>query len=176
MLSFGIDVTLAVMNHNLIQLNPHNPHWASVFEAESRCLQNQLKHSIVRINHVGSTSVTGIKAKPIIDILVESETYPPNQEIIASLRAMGYENRGESGVPERCWFIKGVPRKYNLHWCPVGGVVARAQIKFRDALKGNSKLACEYERIKTTAAPGQEIDSQTYADAKTEFISRVLAQ
>ena len=162
------------MGQNIIQLNPHDPQWASLYEKEAASLQSCLSDSIVRINHVGSTSIPNIKAKPILDILVESETYPPTQSIMASLRAMEYENRGESGVPERFWFIKGKPRQYHLHWCPTGGVVAHSQIKFRDVLRNNSKLARDYEKIKVTAAPGQEIDSHSYATAKSEFISRIL--
>jgi len=158
-----------------IRLSSHNSEWKELFCEESQALRNLLGASIVRISHVGSTSIPDIKAKPILDIVVESKTFPPTEIIIDSLHSMEYENKGESNVPGRCWFIKGNPR-FNLHWCPSGGVVPLSQIAFRDKLRSNDELARQYEQIKMAAAPGQEIDSESYAAAKSEFIARVLAQ
>ena len=114
--------------------------------------------------------------KPIIDIAIESKLYPPSQTIIKLADLIDYSSYGDAGVSGRVWFKKGSPRKINLHWCPENGEVARAQIKFRDALNLNSVLAKECESLKLAAANGQHSDSFEYAHAKSDFIFKVVAE
>jgi len=163
------------MPKELIELCQHNPNWAKVYIDESKIIANALPLLHAGIHHIGSTSIAGIKAKPIIDILVQSEQYPPSNTTVRSLNAISYECHGESGVQGRWFFTKGTPRRFNLHWCPTAGQVAQLQILFRDQLRNSPELVQEYESIKIASAPGQSIDSQQYADAKARFIAKVLA-
>lgn len=148
--------------------------WAGRFAEEAALLADTLQHLVVRIHHVGSTSIRGIKSKPIIDINVESSVFPPDEAAITAMESLGYTHMGESGVPGRAWFKKGTPRIFNLHWCPENSDVSRSQVEFRDRLNSDKRLANEYETIKIAAAPGRSIDSQEYAASKSGFIERVL--
>ena len=159
-----------------IELQPHDPSWTVYFKKEESLLRRLLGNSVDCVNHVGSTAIPTIRAKPVIDIAVEAKPYPPDNSIIQTLQSLGYKLHGESGVTGRIWFTKGIPRKFNLHWCPINGNVAQAQIQFRDALIANPKLANEYETLKLQNADRRHIDSTEYADLKTEFILKVLSE
>jgi len=159
-----------------IELVPHDPSWAAKFETEADLLKERLGNWAQFVSHVGSTAIPSIKAKPIIDIVIESKVYPPSKTVVELLESMSYALRGEAGVSGRVWFTKGSPRKFNLNWCPESGEVSQAQIRFRDALKLNSELARKYESLKVAAAGDLHIDSYEYADAKTDFVSKVVAE
>jgi len=165
------------MDKEQITLKAHQPQWTELFEQEARRLKQALPDHLIAVHHIGSTAVASIRAKPIIDIAVESGNYPPGETVERTLADLGYTAHGESGVPKRCWFTKGMPRLFNLHWCPDNGSVVRAQLRFRDLLRQDSKLASEYELLKCQAAKvakDQHIDSCEYAEAKRDFISSVL--
>ena len=111
-----------------VRLVAHDPRWRDVFRTEARLLRRALGTSVSGVHHVGSTAVPCIRAKPIVDIALESQAYPPGESALRALAALGYEHRGESGVEGRHWFVKGVPRSVHLHWCRTGGSVARDQV------------------------------------------------
>jgi len=164
------------MDDEKIVLKANSPEWAVSFEQEAKLLKHALPDQLITAHHVGSTAIASIRAKPIIDIAVESATYPPSKFVNLTLAELGYTSHGESNVPGRCWFSKGIPREFNLHWCPRNGTVVRAQVRFRDALRENSNLANEYELLKFKAAEDRHIDSSEYAKAKSDFILKVLAK
>jgi len=163
------------MREDLIKLADHCSDWSDSYASEASVLRAALPDELIAIHHIGSTAVPGIKAKPIIDIAIESNIFPANTEVVRCLSEMQYVERGESSVPGRNWFSKGEPRTVNLHWCPRNGIVIDAQIRFRDALIADPSLAIQYERLKIAAAPGRGIDSSEYANAKSRFITKVLA-
>jgi len=111
------------MNTEPIQLLDHQHDWSRLFDVEAALLSDTLADGLHAVHHVGSTAVSGIRAKPIVDISVESLRYPPDRKIVNTLKAIGYQPQGESGVVGRFWFTKGEPRAINLHWCPVNGDV-----------------------------------------------------
>jgi GrpB-like predicted nucleotidyltransferase (UPF0157 family) len=158
-----------------IRLEPHNKCWADEFHKEGRLIANTLGDVIFSVHHVGSTAVADLIAKPIIDIAIESFAYPPSTHVVAKLNSIGYEHKGESGVSGRSWFIKGIPRKYHIHFCPVNSLIIINQIKFRDLLIADASLRKAYEQIKITNSIGRDIDSSDYAAAKSELISFALA-
>lgn len=164
------------MISELIEFKSHNPKWARVFEQQVAGLDANLGEFIVAAHHVGSTAIPSIKAKPIIDIAIESLVYPPNDSIVEALAEIEFLAHGNAGVEGRNWFSKGIPRTINLHWCPVNGAVVQSQVRFRDALRANVALAREYQALKKTAANGRTIDSTEYAAAKSMFIEMVLSR
>lgn len=155
-----------------IDLVLHNPCWALEFESEKAAILSKFPDAVV--HHVGSTAVEDLRAKPVIDISIESRCFPPTERDRAALKSLGYINMGEAGVPGRVWFTKGQPRKFNLHFCPTGSDVVRSQLAFRDALRKNEHLRREYEDLKKRFAPGEDIDSATYAKAKDQIIRQVI--
>ena len=161
-----------------VRIVPYDPGWAAAFERERRALLTALGTAAVANQHVGSTAVADMPAKPVIDILVELETYPPTCECIATLASIGYEHMGESGVPGRHWFRKGVPRTHHVHAVPVGGAVGLRLMALRDWLTRHPDDARAYAEIKRAAAArhGDDIDSAAYAREKTCFIEDVLTR
>ena len=157
-----------------ISLSCYQDAWVHMFTSEASLIKNSLPHVNLRIHHVGSTSIPGLRAKPIIDINIESKEFPPGGATINKLDSIGYTNKGEAGITGRHWFVKGDPRTFHLHWCPCNGSVTLAQLTFRDSLRLSETLAVEYEKLKLDAAQGLTIDSSEYAEAKSDFIKKVI--
>lgn len=159
-----------------IHICPYDPAWPARYAQESARVQAALGGRCRRIEHVGSTAVPGLAAKPIIDMVLECEVYPPDGGVIAALAERGYAHRGEFGVVGRHFFSKGDPRAFHLHVVPLGGEVAVHMIAFRDYLRGHPAAAREYETVKQAAARGRVLESADYVAAKGPFVSGVLAQ
>ena len=158
----------------LIHIVAYDPAWPERFEQEAAVVRQALAECCRQIHHVGSTSVPGLSAKPIIDMAVECTDYPPTPAMIAALSAFDYEHRGEFGVVGRHFFSKGDPRSFHLHLVPEDGEVARRQVAFRDYLRSHPAAAQEYLSIKLEAAPGKVLGSNDYVMAKSPFVERVL--
>lgn len=158
-----------------IEIVPYAKGWPSRFEKEKGILQHAIGGTAARIEHVGSTAIPGMPAKPVIDILIESKTFPPGKAIISSLAVVGYVHKGERGVPGRHFFKKGSPRSHHMHFTALDGEVASRMIRFRDILRGNSSLTSEYRELKQALALQFRNDRDAYALNKTDFVNRVLA-
>jgi GrpB-like predicted nucleotidyltransferase (UPF0157 family) len=159
-----------------IHIVDYNPDWPRRFAAEAEIVCAALGPLCLRLEHVGSTAVPGLAAKPIIDMAVECAVYPPDAAVIAALAAAGYGHRGEFGVAGRHFFSKGEPRAFHLHLVPAQGEVARRQVAFRDFLRSNPAAAREYSAIKRLAAEGRVLESSDYVQAKAPFVEAALAQ
>ena len=158
----------------VVEIHDYDPAWVTKFDLEAQAISNLLGRDLVRIHHVGSTSVVGLGAKPIIDICIESEFYPPCEAIIGKMQTLGYQHMGKGSVAGRHWFKKGSPRSHHVHWCPVGGKVVQSQILFRDTLRNNPQLAKEYEAHKRVLAGKYGIDRLEYVKAKEPIITKIL--
>jgi len=160
----------------LITLHKHNKQWTNTFEMERELIFSILGQSINEIHHVGSTAVPDLLAKPIIDIAIEAITFPPSQTIIDNLTSIEYEYKGEAGIAGRHWFVKGQPRKFNLHYCSANSDIVQNQVKLRNRLTKDESLRRDYERIKIQNHKGKDIDSSEYAYAKSDFIKRIIEE
>jgi GrpB-like predicted nucleotidyltransferase (UPF0157 family)/ribosomal protein S18 acetylase RimI-like enzyme len=129
--------------------------------------------AIEGIEHVGSTSVPGLAAKPVVDILlaVRGGTVSPTQ--IVSIERLGYRYKGEAGVPGRQYFSAGL-RGYHIHAAPHGSAFWRSHVLFRDRLRADPGLAAGYESLKRRLAREMGDDRLAYTDAKAPFIRSVL--
>ena len=159
-----------------ITLQTCDSNWGNTFDNEKQSLISSLKHQEIHIHHVGSTAVTDLLAKPVIDIAIEAAIFPPTQPVIEQMSSLGYEYRGEAGVEGRHWFTKGAPRKFNLHYCALNSPIVKSQLEFRDSLIGNEQLRREYEQIKIKSSAGRDIDDADYALAKSPLIRKALGQ
>ena len=90
--------------NNPVVLHPYDPNWHDLFTREKETITSLLGKEVIAIHHVGSTSVPGLAAKPIIDIALEILNYPPSSAFIEALASIGYEHKGEGGVQGRHWF------------------------------------------------------------------------
>jgi GrpB-like predicted nucleotidyltransferase (UPF0157 family) len=159
-----------------IHIVEYDPEWPARFEREAALVRTALGTCCAGIEHVGSTAVPGLAAKPIIDMAVECSIYPPEAGLIAALAGLGYRHRGEFGVVGRHFFSKGRPRTFHLHLLPVGGEVGQRQIAFRDFLRNHPEAAREYASVKRQAAEGRVLESADYVQAKGPFVAAILSQ
>jgi GrpB-like predicted nucleotidyltransferase (UPF0157 family) len=153
---------------------PYDSRWIETFCRESNRLKHALHDLVYRVHHVGSTAIPGMAAKPVIDICIEATEFPPSDTAIAALAGIGYQHRGSGSVPGRHWFSKGEPRQFHLHWCPVGGEVVAAQLRFREKAIANPELAQAYAACKQSLAGRYDIDSIEYVRAKEAALLAVL--
>ena len=158
----------------LIEIVEYNPDWAEEYLKEKEILVAAIGEYISSIHHIGSTSVFGLKAKPIIDIIIEIYNYPPEEHIIKSLENLEYVNMGEAGFEERYWFKKGDPRKYHVHIVRDNSKIAEKLLLFRNVLRENDIKAREYEKLKIKEATGKALDNNDYAISKNTFVDSII--
>ncbi len=172
---------------NTIILTEYDPAWPGSFEAERARLQEAIGEWAVSIEHVGSTAVPGMAAKPVIDIGVSLRSFRDTLLCITPLRELGYICMGESGIPGRIFFRKltddpspgqtlnGVSRTHQVHMYEEGHWEDVAHILFRDWLRSHPETAREYEALKRDLAATHS-DVEAYAEAKTQFVRAVLKE
>jgi len=161
-----------------IELCAYSPQWPRQFAAELSALATIFPTPEFRIEHIGSTSVPGLPAKPIIDILLGACSLPMIEGRIPALEAMGYTYRPEFEVvlPRRRYFVKPAepPRHVHLHAVERKGAFWRDHLLFRDALRALPDLAAEYAALKIELAARHRDNRSAYTDAKAPFIRSVI--
>jgi GrpB-like predicted nucleotidyltransferase (UPF0157 family) len=157
-----------------IELAPHDPRWTAYFEEVKVSLSAVLGRYALDIQHVGSTSIAGIVAKPVIDVAIAIERYPLPDEVLAAVAALGYTYWGEYGIPRRhLFFQRGGPVGYNVHINELANDEFQRHVLFRDYLRAHPDAAQEYERLKLLLA-AQHDDVNAYADNKSAFVQDIL--
>jgi GrpB-like predicted nucleotidyltransferase (UPF0157 family) len=163
-----------------IELADYDPAWPDLFRREVERIREILGERVLRLEHVGSTSVPGLAAKPIIDILLVVADSADEQAYVAPLEAAGYVLR----IREPDWHehrvLKGPDTNINLHVFSAGSDEIERMLAFRDRLRTNETDRLFYERAKRELAQRTWKYTQDYADAKgevvEEIITRALAQ
>ena len=157
-----------------IELEPYNPEWPHLFAQEAERLRHVFGDSLVEIHHIGSTSVPGLVAKPLIDIIPVVHNLDALAEMNPSMEQEGYIPMGELGIPGRRFFCKGLGcRTYNVHVYQKGDPHIARHLKFRDILRERPDLAKDYGELKQRLAEEFREDRKAYTDAKTDFIRKV---
>ncbi len=157
-----------------VRLHEPTPLWAGLYQDEEARLKSALGPTLLAVQHYGSTSVGGIKAKPIIDILAGIARLDDGPALIAPLAALGYDYAGDKVVPGHHIFGKGEERTHLLHIVEHGSVIWDEALRFRDALRGDDELAREYEALKITLSEKYAERRADYTAAKASFIRAVL--
>jgi len=156
--------------------------WPLLFEGEKAKILSVIAKKVVSIEHVGSTAVPGLGAKPIIDIMVGIRHLSDARGCIEPLETIGYEYvpEYEDSLPERRYFRKGpsnVPNKhYHLHMVEYGGDFWIRHLLFRDYLRAHPQVAGEYYRLKKELAAKYGLNREAYTEAKTLFIESIVAK
>lgn len=163
------------LRQKLVRLERPNPHWAEAFEAEAARIAAALRPFGASVEHCGSTSVPGIPAKPIIDILIGIPVPVDLAAVAPALATIGYEHATWAGVPGHEVFGKGDPRTHLLHVVPHEEEAWARMLAFRDALRSDTSLAAEYAALKQDLAARYPDDRSAYTDGKRAFVARVLA-
>lgn len=160
-----------------VSIVEYHPEWRKMFEDEKRALQTALGEIPARIEHIGSTAVAGLAAKPIIDLMVGLEDFSIADSVVPKIEALGYEyiQKYEDVMPFRRFFIKeqdGI-RTHHIHMVGIGGEFWERHILFRDYLREHPDVAEQYASLKKELAEREWEDVNDYADAKTEFIKGI---
>ena len=154
---------------------PYDTDWPSRFEHERAVLGAVFAGSEAVIEHVGSTAVPGLKAKPILDIAVAIPAHAVVPRCAASLASLGYEYAYWVDLENDFTFEKGIERTHHVHLVELDSRQWADYLRFRDALRRNAQLLCEYERVKIELGARFCSDRASYTRAKAEFIRRVLS-
>lgn len=159
-----------------IQIVAYEAQWARLFLEEQEALLPVLNPWLKGpIEHIGSTAVPGLSAKPVIDIMAAVGTLEDSKEAIPAVRKLEYVH-----APYRQevmhWFCKPNPssRTHHLHLVPYKSPLWTARITFRDRLREDQKLAGEYAALKQSLATSFPHDREGYTGGKSQFINRVL--
>ena len=161
-----------------IRIAAHDPAWVQSFERERGLIAEAIGTWLTGpIEHIGSTAVPGLAAKPVVDIMAAVRGLEESRPAIKALRALQY-----CYFPYRPdamhWFCKPGPgaRTHHLHLVPFGSALWIERLAFRDVLRANPGIAAEYAELKAKLAVRFRNDREAYTDVKAPFIARVLRE
>ncbi|MGN6793791.1 MAG: GrpB family protein [Streptosporangiaceae bacterium] len=166
-----------VTPHNApITLADYDPVWPALFAREAARIRAALGDRAVQVEHAGSTSVPGLAAKPVIDIMLAVPDSSDERAYVPALEAAGYVLRAR----EPGWFehrmFKGPDTDINLHVFTVGAAEIDRMLLFRDWLRKNDADRDAYLQVKRDLAMRTWRHVQHYADAKTEIVEHIIAR
>jgi 16S rRNA processing protein RimM len=171
-----IDPPRGLVDDDIVFLVPPDPDWPAQFEAEAARLKEALGTVAVGIHHYGSTSVPGLAAKPIIDILVTVAALEPMTPYREPLERLGYQYvfyPENVEMPLFCWPAER-PRAFNMHVVAADGEEERRSLLFRDRLRADPATAAAYADLKAVLVRQFREKREEYTNAKTAFIEEVL--
>jgi GrpB-like predicted nucleotidyltransferase (UPF0157 family) len=161
-----------------VRLQAHTSRWREIFEQERSKVALALEGLHVGIHHIGSTSIPGVPAKPILDIAVELHGPDARHECIPRMGALGYGFRGEQGVEGRCYFVRGTTSVsyVHVHMFDLRHPTLLSYLAFRDHLILNTRARHCYVRSKRCLASMYPNDRRTYQSEKRRLVGRLLAE
>ncbi|HOF89835.1 MAG TPA: GrpB family protein, partial [Armatimonadota bacterium] len=165
------------LQRHTVRLVEHHPRWAALFLAASAELQRLVGDLVVDIQHIGSTSVPGLPAKPILDIDVALHSRDDLPAIITALTHHDYIDRGDGGTNGGYLLVRDIQpdvRAIHLHLMESTDKQWRDDLAFRDALRGDAVLRERYAALKRDLVRQFPDDRKSYTAGKHEFIQRTL--
>lgn len=164
------------LKRGTIQLANYNPDWINIFTHERVLIQDIIGNWILDIQHIGSTSIPDMAAKPIIDIAIGVENFDEAHICIVPLEKLGYIYKGENGIPRRHFFTKTSNdiTTFHLHMNEINSQDWRSQIFFRDYLTSDIMKAQQYRELKEKLAELYLNDRDAYLKGKDSFIEDIL--
>jgi len=167
------------LQRHIVQLVAHHPGWAALAATACREIQRLAGDLIADLQHVGSTAVTDLPAKPILDIAAAVQTLETIPELIKRLPTMGYIYRGDGGADGGHLFVQESSpdvRTIHLHVVDIHDTQWRNYLLFRDLLRREPDIRQRYAALKQDLSHRFRDDRKSYTDAKHDFIRGVLAQ
>ena len=156
---------------------PYQTGWKSAFRREAALLRSTFGAGLLRVEHIGSTAIEGMAAKPIIDLMCAVACLDGARAFRPRLEALGYEYRPDEALPDRLFFAKG-PRSRRTHHLSLsepGSRFYEEKLLFRDYLRAHAEAAEEYRRLKEGLAGRYAADRASYTEGKRVFVERILA-
>ena len=162
-----------------VYLATYDPRWPARFEEERGRIEKVIGPWVAEIEHVGSTAVPGLDAKPVIDIMVGLGSMSDADHCVEPLAGLGYSYWRDGVEPHHRLFVVFVDagrtaRTHNLHLVEAGGWYWKERLLFRDYLRNHPDKAGEYAQIKHKLAKQHRDDREAYTAAKAEFVSAVV--
>ena len=161
-----------------VALSAHDPAWAQAFELERARLRALLPGVFLAIEHIGSTAVPNLVAKPVIDVMAAIESLDGVDALIDRLCAHGYTTSQEfnATLTDRKWLMRWRDgrRTHHLHIVVRGGTPWHDRLAFRDALRDDPTLADRYATLKIELAAKHQADREAYTEAKAAFVREVV--
>jgi GrpB-like predicted nucleotidyltransferase (UPF0157 family) len=161
-----------------VRIAAYDPEWPDTFAAERSVLVDAIGQWLAGpIEHIGSTAIPGLAAKPVIDMMAGVASLEESRAALPVLERLEY-----CYAPYRTevmhWFCKPSPalRTHHLHLVPVGSQLWTEQLAFRDYLRTHRDVALEYGELKRRLADAHQLDREAYTVAKTPFVQRVIAE
>lgn len=153
----------------------HDPHWKDLFHSEWLELERAMGDIVLSIEHIGSTAVPGLAAKPVVDIMACVGRQRDPDDYLERLSDLGYRYVEQEDEPDRIFFVKGSPRTHHLHLVVHGSATYREHLLFRDHLMENEEALREHASLKRELASRFRHDRESYSRGKREFIERMVA-
>lgn len=171
-------MTNEYFNRNVIIL-PYDDNWPKMFISEQAQILGVMGDKNAIIEHIGSTAVPNLAAKPIIDMMIGVKDLITADACIKPLETIGYEyvQKLEAQFPHRRYLHKGpnLPNKhFHLHMVEINSDFWHKQLFFRDYLREHPSASTDYQRLKENLAKQFQNDVFSYCEAKSEFIQKVL--
>lgn len=163
-----------------IQIVPYDTRWGNMAEEEISVLKNILDYNwVIDIQHIGSTAIPGLPAKPIIDIYIGVSSIKKAALAIKPIKKLGYQFWKQNPNKEKMFFVKGMPpfgtgRTHHIHIVVYNSNYWRARILFRDYLCAHQAETESYAQLKKKLSEEHKVDREAYTDAKADFIGSVL--
>lgn len=163
------------LKRKIVRLVPYNPRWKDAFIREKRRIKKALARKAKGIEHIGSTAIPGVWAKPIMDIQVGIDNIQNYRACAGPLHRLGYVFRGSSFAGERL-FVKGPESKrtHYLHMTRKGSRYWVLHLRFRDYLRRNREAAGEYSGLKKRLFRRFKSNRKRYTDGKGKFVRSIL--
>jgi GrpB-like predicted nucleotidyltransferase (UPF0157 family) len=161
------------------RLVPHDPLWASIYEAEAQLIAGLMGDVVCALHHIGSTAIPRLQAKPIIDILFEATSLQAVDDYVERLANCGYEARGEYGISGRRYFNKKPTDEtpgFHLHAYVAGSFQIRRHLAFRDYLVLKPEVAAQYAALKIKLSLEDGTLKPDYQQAKQPFVDAVALE
>jgi GrpB-like predicted nucleotidyltransferase (UPF0157 family) len=164
------------LDHGVVRLCDHTSLWAELYREEKERIMAVAGDLIVDLEHIGSTSIPGIKAKPVLDIMAGVTQLEKAHFCKVPLEGIGYVYLADAGIENDHVFGKNVPRTHYLHIVEYGGSKWTNHLYFRDRLRSDPALAQAYEELKEELSRKFSNNRAKYHDAKSKFINEVVAK
>lgn len=155
---------------------PYSMEWPARFQALREELLDVFTPTAVAVEHIGSTSVPGLAAKPVIDVLLGADSLAQIESKIEPLAACGYSyvSKQEREIPSRRYFVKAEVLRVHVHAVEIDSRIWREHLAFRDALRADPDLCSRYQALKLRLAREHAHDKAAYTAAKATFVQSVL--
>jgi GrpB-like predicted nucleotidyltransferase (UPF0157 family) len=154
----------------------YDPEWPSAAARVAEAIARACAPHVRAVEHIGSTSVPGLGAKPIIDVMPVLGRFEDGHACVAPMEGIGYQYRGEYGIPGRHYFVRGDggAGTVHAHFLVEGSPEWRNHLLFRDYLRAHPSEAAAYERVKREMAERYRDRRDLYPEAKAPFVEGVL--